>query len=147
MFCRCCHSGYCLYRSNSTDHSSVVMGGRDPSGFQSVMERPDLVRRVTPPMCTMPKTREEVVRSHLPSGAWGLSVDWERIGRPLVTDVMEVDGDAIFYYYLLVVVCNCDGSLVVESVPTERMNYRTQVVQSLCVSKKKLLAHDGTTAL
>ena len=85
-----------MYRSNSTVHSSVVMGGRDPSGFQSVMDRPDLVRRVTPPMWTMPKTREEVARSHLPSGAWGLSVDWERIGSPLVTDVMEEDGDVMF---------------------------------------------------
>lgn len=77
------------------------MGGRDPSGFQSVMERPDLVRRVTPPMWTMPKTREEVVRSHLPRGACGLSVVWERIGRPLVTDVMEVDGAVMFYCYWL----------------------------------------------
>jgi len=83
------------------------MGGRDPSGFQSVMERPDLVRRVTPPMWTMPKTREEVARSHLPSGACGLSVDWERIGSPLVTDVMEEDGDAMIkLLLLLVVVCS-----------------------------------------
>jgi len=72
------------------------MGGRDPSGFQSVMDRPDLVKRVTPPMCTMPKTREVVVRSHLPSGACGLTVDWERIGSPLEIDVMEEGGDAMF---------------------------------------------------
>lgn len=77
------------------------MGGRDPNGFQSVMERPDLVRRVTPPMWTMPKTRVEVPRSHLPNGAWGLSVALERSGRPtalpLVIDVMmEVDGDDMF---------------------------------------------------
>jgi len=44
----------------------------------------------------MPKTREEVVRSHLPSGACGLTVDWERIGSPLEIDVMEEDGDAMF---------------------------------------------------
>ncbi len=86
-----------MYRSNSTVHSSSVIGGRDPSGFQSVMERPDLVKRVTPPMCTMPKTREEVARSHLPSGACGLSVDWERIGRPLEIDEIDDDGDAIVY--------------------------------------------------
>lgn len=61
-----------MYRSNSKVHSVRVMGGFDPSGFQSVMLRPDLVRRVTPPMCTMPKTREEVPRSHLPSIACGL---------------------------------------------------------------------------
>ena len=51
------------------------MGGRDPSGFQSVMLRPDLVRRVTPPIWTIPKTREDVPRSHLPNGACGLRLD------------------------------------------------------------------------
>lgn len=75
------------------------MGGRDPRGFQSVMDRPDLVSRVTPPMCTMPKTREEVVRSHFPSGACGLSVELERIGRPLEMDAMEVDGDVILVIF------------------------------------------------
>jgi len=60
------------------------MGGLDPRGFQSVMLRPDLVSRVTPPMCTMAKTREEVERSHLPRGACGFRVEGVRIGRPLV---------------------------------------------------------------
>ncbi len=74
------------------------MGGRDPNGFQSVMDRPDLVRRVTPPMCTMPKTRVEVPRSHLPRGAWGLSVVWVRSGRPpFVMDVKD-DVDDISLY-------------------------------------------------
>jgi hypothetical protein len=38
-----------------------------------------------------------VARSHLPSGACGLSVDWERIGRPLEIDEIDDDGDAIVY--------------------------------------------------
>jgi hypothetical protein len=60
------------------------MGGREPNGFQSVMERPDLVRRVMPPMCTIPKTRVEVERSHLPTGACGLRFVDVRMGRPWV---------------------------------------------------------------
>ena len=60
------------------------MGGLLPSGFQSVMDNPDLVRRVTPPMCTIAKTSVDVERSHLPSGAWGLSVGEVRMGKPFL---------------------------------------------------------------
>ena len=84
MDCRCSYSGNCLYRSNSVVHSSFVMGGNDPSGFQSVIDNPDLVKRVTPPMCTIAKTNVDVERSHFPRGAWGFSVGEVRMGRPLV---------------------------------------------------------------
>lgn len=39
-----------------------------------------------PPMWTMAKTREEVVRSHLAMGAWGLRGADGRRGRPIVLE-------------------------------------------------------------
>ena len=66
---RCAYSGYVLYLSNSTFHSSVVIGGTSMCGFQSVMLSPDFVRRVTPPMWTIATTRPEVDSIHLPTGA------------------------------------------------------------------------------
>ena len=78
------------------------MGGNDPSGFQSVIDNPDLVRRVTPPMCTIAKTNVDVERSHFPRGACGFSVGEVRMGRPLVyIDDRVVLGDAM-------VMCVCD---------------------------------------
>ena len=107
--CRCCHSGKFLYRSNSSSHSSSVMGGRDPRGFQSVMDSPDFVnlvtlaemvrlrRRITridgenvhsethPPICTIAQTNEEVPRIHFPTGACGFSAVGVRMGRPFAS--------------------------------------------------------------
>lgn len=80
---RCSHSGNVLYLSNSIIHSSCDMGGREPNTCQLVMDNPDLVKRVTPPICTMAKTSEEVDNSHLPTVACGLSVGAVRSGKPL----------------------------------------------------------------
>lgn len=75
------------------------MGGREPSTCQSVMDNPDLVRRVTPPICTMAKTRDEVDNIHLPTGACGLSAGAVKRGRPLLytmdVGVVMDNGDAI----------------------------------------------------
>eukprot|EP00967_Tisochrysis_lutea_P101830 scaffold152984_cov35-Tisochrysis_lutea.AAC.5 len=69
--CRRWYSGKCLYLSNSRCHSWSVVGGSDPCGRQSVIERPERVRRVTPPSTTMPKTAPLQPRSHQPSCAGG----------------------------------------------------------------------------
>ena len=52
----CCHSGYCLYLSNSISHSAFVIGGSVPVSFQSVIESPDRVSLVIPPTVTIPAT-------------------------------------------------------------------------------------------
>lgn len=93
------------------------MGGRDPNGFQSVMLRPDLVRRVTPPMWTIPKTRDDVPRSHLPNGACGLRLDCERIGRPLEMDVIDDaadDGGVIFFDAILLLLLEADDCVIAD---------------------------------
>ena len=82
------------------------MGGQDPNGFQSVMERSDLVKRVIPPICTIPNTRVEVERSHLPTGAWGLRDVEVRRGRPLVY-ILDRGGDDA-----MIVLMNTDSRLL-----------------------------------
>jgi hypothetical protein len=48
----------CRYFSNSAIQACSVSGGMAPvTGFHSVMERPEPVRRVAPPMATMRTTR------------------------------------------------------------------------------------------
>mmetsp|Transcript_7263 Transcript_7263/g.30897 ORF Transcript_7263/g.30897 Transcript_7263/m.30897 type:complete len:220 (-) Transcript_7263:120-779(-) len=58
VMCGCMrrNSGNCLYLANSSSHASLPMGGREPESFQSTIERPDSVRRVTPPIVMMPNT-------------------------------------------------------------------------------------------
>jgi hypothetical protein len=50
------YSGDALYLLNSTSHSSGVMGGSPPANLQSVIARPERVRRVTPPNTTILNT-------------------------------------------------------------------------------------------
>ena len=45
-----------MYRANSLSQSALFIGGREPVSFQSVILKPDLVRRVKPPTDTMPAT-------------------------------------------------------------------------------------------
>jgi len=62
------NSGDSLYFSNSASHSDWEEGGRDPvMGRQSTMERPDSVRRVTPPTKTMENTSPADSPSHPPT--------------------------------------------------------------------------------
>ena len=48
------YSGDSLYLSNSASHASKVMGGGLPNSFQSTIDKPDSVKRVTPPKTTAP---------------------------------------------------------------------------------------------
>eukprot|EP00965_Chrysotila_dentata_P182546 6027898-Pleurochrysis_carterae.AAC.7 len=65
--CNRWYSGKRLYLANSASHSSSDTGGMDPCGRQSVIDRPDRVRRVTPPSTTMPKTDALQPISHQPT--------------------------------------------------------------------------------
>lgn len=59
-------SGVTLYFSHSTAHCSCPIGGRIPlTGSHSVMDRPDSVRRVTPPTTMMKKTNPDEMYSQL----------------------------------------------------------------------------------
>ena len=46
------------------------------------MLSPDLVRRVTPPIWTIPATRPDVARIHFPTDACGFNADAVRSGKP-----------------------------------------------------------------
>ena len=61
------YSGECWYFTNSACHSAVDIGGKLPINFQSVMDRPDLVRRVTPPIMTILKTQALHPKSQKPT--------------------------------------------------------------------------------
>ena len=51
------YSGVCLYRSKTLDHAWVVKGGKVPKiGRQLTIERPELVKRVKPPIIMIAKT-------------------------------------------------------------------------------------------
>ena len=84
-----------MYRLNSVSHSAVVWGGRSPVNFQSVMERPDRVRRVMPPRATILNTQALPPASH--------TVNARRIPgvRPAVkaapaVEIIEEDADDDF---------------------------------------------------
>lgn len=64
------------------------MGGREPRGFQSVMDKPDLVRRVIPPTWTIPATRPEVPMIHFATGAYGFRGVEVSKGRPFRMSVI-----------------------------------------------------------
>jgi len=68
MLCLCCHSGYCLYRSNSTSHSATEIGGNDPCSFQSVIDNPERVSRVIPPTVTIPATSPLIPNNQYATG-------------------------------------------------------------------------------
>ncbi|MNN08001.1 hypothetical protein D3C81_1208440 [compost metagenome] len=59
------YCGIALYLSKASAHSAPFMGGMAPMmGFHSVIDRPEPVRRVTPPMTTMAKTMAALKNSH-----------------------------------------------------------------------------------
>ena len=59
------YCGICLYFSKASSQSAVFKGGIAPMiGFHSVMDSPDPVRRVTPPITTITNTRAAVANSH-----------------------------------------------------------------------------------
>jgi len=62
-----CHSGDALYLSNSASQSASLRGAVSPANFQSVMERPERVRRVTPPSTTIEKTQAAPPASQAPT--------------------------------------------------------------------------------
>ena len=58
------YSGKFWYFSNSVCHALSEIGGMMPEmGCHSTMERPELVRRVIPPIITMKKMRRQAERS------------------------------------------------------------------------------------
>ena len=58
------YSGDCLYLLNSSTHSSSLKGGRIPlTGFHSVIDNPESVRRVKPPMKIMQITDKHMIFS------------------------------------------------------------------------------------
>src|SRR5690242_4950021 len=58
------YCGMALYFSNSAAHCAPVSGGNTPAtGCHSVMDRPDSVRRVMPPMTTMSKIMAQQAKS------------------------------------------------------------------------------------
>ena len=60
-------------------------------GFQSVMLKPDLVRRVIPPTWTIAATRPEVPMIHFATGAYGFSGVLVSEGRPFrMSDIAAV---------------------------------------------------------
>ena len=59
------YSGNVLYLSNSFVQSSVVSGGKDPVIVHEVMERPDSVSLVSPPINTIVKVRAESVKKKM----------------------------------------------------------------------------------
>lgn len=65
---RCWYSGNCLYFSNSSSHSSLVIGGRPPCGFHETIERPERVRRVAPPTAIIVPTRPAIPSSQKATG-------------------------------------------------------------------------------
>ena len=85
------------------------MGGREPNICQLVMDNPDLVRRVTPPTCTMAKTSEEVDNSHFPTVACGLSAGVDRSGKP----AMEGEDDAMLCCQKKMVRCIGGGAIII----------------------------------
>src|SRR5690349_4392178 len=59
------YCGIALYPSNSASHSAWLNGGSTPvTGCHSVMERPDSVRRVMPPITTIKNIMAQQARSH-----------------------------------------------------------------------------------
>src|SRR5262249_15530484 len=61
----CWYCGIAWYFSNSACHALSDRGGSAPvTGFHSVMESPDSVRRVAPPTSTMAKTSVATSHSH-----------------------------------------------------------------------------------
>ena len=66
---RSLNSGVSLYFSNCAAQSASVSGGIVPmKGCHSTMDRPEWVRRVTPPTTTMAKTRAQQASSHAATG-------------------------------------------------------------------------------
>lgn len=62
------NSGVALYFSNWTSHSAVDVGYFMPATrFHSVIESPDSVNRVSPPIMTIPKTSPEAKRYQYPT--------------------------------------------------------------------------------
>ncbi|MNS67971.1 hypothetical protein D3C72_1012350 [compost metagenome] len=59
------YCGMALYLSKASAHWASFSGGMAPMmGFHSVIDRPEPVRRVTPPMTTMAKTMAALKNSH-----------------------------------------------------------------------------------
>ena len=64
--CRIWYWGICLYRANRCSQSAWDRGGRTPeTGAHSMMDRPEPVRRVTPPSTTMTKIMKQIANSQI----------------------------------------------------------------------------------
>lgn len=85
------YSGDCWYFSNSHTHSSCVNGGSVPVNFQSVIDKPERVRRVMPPITTKLKTHAAQPKSHIPTAfcAWGPFVTSSLRPELVASDVVE----------------------------------------------------------
>jgi hypothetical protein len=69
------YSGLILYLSNSSCHCWLFIGGLYPSNDHSVIDSPDFVSRVSPPIVTIPATSAAVERRWIEMDrAWGLVV-------------------------------------------------------------------------
>ncbi len=63
------YCGICLYLPNSDCQAASDIGGTAPvTGFHSVIDRPEPVRRVAPPTTTMARTRAATANSHTATG-------------------------------------------------------------------------------
>src|SRR3972149_6944201 len=59
------YSGVCLYLSKVASHCGALSGGIAPMmGSHSTIERPERVRRVTPPRTTLMKTSAQQAKNH-----------------------------------------------------------------------------------
>ena len=60
------YCGICLYFSKASAHWASVIGGIAPiMGFHSVIDRPEPVSRVMPPMTTIRKTMAALANSQI----------------------------------------------------------------------------------
>src|SRR5215217_295821 len=63
------YCGICLYLANSDSQAGWDIGGTAPvTGFHSVIDRPEPVRRVAPPTTTMASTSTATAKSHTATG-------------------------------------------------------------------------------
>src|SRR5512145_2163511 len=88
------YSGVCRYLANSACHSASESGGRAPvTGRHSVIDSPDSVSRVTPPITTMAKIIAQQARSQSATGlvatagpTWFAKERWFTRQVPMVID-------------------------------------------------------------
>jgi hypothetical protein len=78
----CRYSGVARYLANAASQPAVVSGGSVPTiGCHSVIDRPECVRRVTPPTTMIANTSAEQAKSHAATARGGRCVSGDGVGE------------------------------------------------------------------